>query len=164
MDRKEQKPQISPGFGRVAWLPIPVLLAAILALWIADLRTVCESRALMVLLNVVFTWLASLCICLLTARGFLVNGQPGLLMFGCGSLLWGVTSLAAAVVVDRVNATITVHNTLQRFYHMLSSMGHQSGADAVQPGHGGPGIAHGRTEKRDQRPLLPTWPAATLLN
>jgi hypothetical protein len=38
------------------------------------------------------------------------SGQPGLLMFGCGSLLWGVTSLAAAAVVDRVNPTITVHN------------------------------------------------------
>ena len=31
-------------------------------------------------------------------------------MFGFGSLLWGVTSLAAAVIVDRVNQTITVHN------------------------------------------------------
>ena len=64
----------------------------------------------MVLLNLFFTWLASLCICFLTARGFLGSGQPGLLMFGCGSLLWGVTSLAAAVMVDRVNPTITVHN------------------------------------------------------
>jgi uncharacterized membrane protein YedE/YeeE len=59
---------------------------------------------------VFFTWLASLCICFLTARSFLGSGQPGLLMFGCGSLLWGVTSLAAAVIVDRVNPTITVHN------------------------------------------------------
>ena len=64
----------------------------------------------MVLLNVFFTWMASLCICFLTARAFMGSGQPGLLMFGCGSLLWGVTSLAAAVIVDRVNATITVHN------------------------------------------------------
>ena len=89
---------------------MPALLALILGLWIADLRTVYESRAVMVLLNVFFTWLASLCICILTARGFLGSGQPGLLMFGCGSLLWGVTSLAAATVVDRVNPTITIHN------------------------------------------------------
>ena len=95
---------------RLAWLPVPLLALVIAGLWIADLRTVYESRALMVLLNLFFTWLASLCICLLTARGFLGSGQPGLLMFGCGSLLWGVTSLAAAVMVDRVNPTITVHN------------------------------------------------------
>ena len=94
----------------LAWLPIPLLLAVIAGLWVADLRTVYESRTVMVLLNVFFTWLASLCICILTARAFLGSGQPGLLMFGCGSLLWGVTSLAAAAIVDRVNPTITVHN------------------------------------------------------
>ncbi len=95
---------------RLAWLPIPLSLALIAGLWVADLRTPYESRVLMVLLNVVFTWLASLCICILTGRGFLRGGQPGLLMFGCGSLVWGVTSLSAAVIVDRVNTTITVHN------------------------------------------------------
>ena len=94
----------------MAWWPVPLLLAVIAGLWVADLRTVYESRTLMTLLNLFFTWLASLCICFLTARGFLSSGQPGLLMFGCGSLLWGVTSLSAAVIVDRVNTTITVHN------------------------------------------------------
>ena len=94
----------------LAWLPIPLLLALIAGLWVADLRTVYESRTVMVLLNLFFTWLASLCVCFLTARAFLGSGQPGLLMFGCGSLLWGFTSLAAAAIVDRVNPTITVHN------------------------------------------------------
>jgi PAS domain S-box-containing protein len=100
------------GLQRLAWLPIPLLLALIAGLWVADPRTVYESRAAMVLLNLFFTWLASLCICILTARGFLGSGKPGLLMFGCGALLWGVTSLAAAMVVDdvNVNPTITVHN------------------------------------------------------
>jgi PAS domain S-box-containing protein len=102
----ESRPRLS----RLAWLPVPLLALVIAGLWIADLRTVYESRVLMVLLNLFFTWLASLCICLLTARGFLGSGQPGLLMFGCGSLLWGVTSLVAAGMVDRVNTTITVHN------------------------------------------------------
>ena len=95
---------------RMAWLPIPLLLAVIAGLWVADLRTVCESRGLMVLLNLLFPWLASLCICFLTARGFLAGGQPGLLMFGCGSLLWGTTSLAAAVLVNSGNTTVTLHN------------------------------------------------------
>ena len=95
---------------RLAWLPLPILALAIAGLWVADLRTVYESRLLMVALNLVFTWLASLCICFLTARSFLASGQPGLLLFGCGALLWGTTSLAAAVVVDHVNATITTHN------------------------------------------------------
>ena len=95
---------------RLAWAPIPLLLALIAGLWVADLRTVYESRAAMVLLNVGFSWLASLCICILTARSFLGAGQPGLLMFGCGSLIWGVTSLAAATVIGRDNTTVTIHN------------------------------------------------------
>ena len=95
----------------LAWVPIPVLLLTILALWVADLRTPYESRAMMVLLNVFFTWLASLCICVLAARGFLASGQPGLLMFGCGSLIWGVTSLSAAMIVDRVNPTVSARAT-----------------------------------------------------
>jgi len=109
---KQSPPPVRRGdwAGRKAWWPIPLLLVLIAGLWVADLRTVYESRALMVLLNLFFTWLASLCICFLTARGFLGSGQPGLLMFGCGSLLWGGTSLAAAVVVNRVNATVTIHN------------------------------------------------------
>jgi PAS domain S-box-containing protein len=98
------------GLSRFLWLPVPVALAVILGLWAADLRTAHESRAVMVLLNFFCTWLASFAICVLTARGFLASGQPGLLMFGCGSLVWGITSLAAAAEVPRLNATITIHN------------------------------------------------------
>jgi PAS domain S-box-containing protein len=108
--QSETVPRTPGRLSRYAWLPIPLLLALIAGLWVTDLRTVYESRGFMVLLNLFFTWLASLCICFLTARGFLASGQPGLLMFSCGSLMWGFTSLAAAVLVDRVNTTITVHN------------------------------------------------------
>ncbi len=100
-----------PGrLARYAWVPIPLLLALIAVLWVADLRGVYESRAAMVFLNLSFTWLASLCVALLAARGFLASGQPGLLMFGCGAIVWGITSLAAATIIDRVNATVTTHN------------------------------------------------------
>jgi len=104
-------PQRMGGLGQLTWLPIPLLLAVIAGLWVANPRTVYESQALMVLLNLLFTWLACLCVCILTARGFLRSGQPGLFMFGCGSLLWGATSLAAAMLVDaNVNPPVTVHN------------------------------------------------------
>ena len=106
-----QNKRMPARLSRYAWIPIPLLLAMITALWVADLRMVYESRAVMVLLNLFLTWLASLCICVLTARGFWGNGQPGLLMFGCGSLLWGSTSLVAALLIDHsVNTTVTVHN------------------------------------------------------
>jgi PAS domain S-box-containing protein len=94
----------------LAWVPVPVLLSVIGGLWVADDRTVMESPLLMVVLNVTFTWLASLCIAVLTARAFLATGRPGFLMFGCGSIVWGLTSLVAATRVEAVNFTITVHN------------------------------------------------------
>ena len=81
--------QSYPRLTQMAWLPVPLLALVIAGLWIADLRTVYESRVLMVLLNLFFTWLASLCICLLTARGFLANGQPGLRIVAVGSHLPG---------------------------------------------------------------------------
>ena len=96
---------------RLAWLPIPVLLVVLAGLWVADLRTSYESPALLLLLNVVFTGLASLSICSLTARSFLRTGQPGLLMFSSGTLLWGTTALAAAWLAGPgMNDTVTVHN------------------------------------------------------
>ena len=104
-------PQVQGRWSRLAWIPIPLLAAVIAGLWVANLRTAYESQWLMVVLNLLFSWLTALCMVVLTARGFLGSAQPGLLMFGCGSLLWGSTSLAAAAMVDSgVNQTITVHN------------------------------------------------------
>ena len=96
---------------RYAWVPIPVLLTLIIGLWVANLQGVYESRFWMLFFNIFFTFLAGLCICVLSARGFVQTGRPGLLMFSCGALVWGVTSLsAAAIVVNHLNASVTVHN------------------------------------------------------
>ena len=96
---------------RYAWVPIPVLLTLIIGLWLANFQGVYESRFWMLFFNIFFTFLAGLCICVLSARGFVQTGRPGLLMFSCGALLWGITSLsAAAIVVNHLNASVTVHN------------------------------------------------------
>ncbi len=93
------------------WVPIPLLLVMIAGLWAADLHTDYDSPTLLPLLNLVFNWLASVCICVLTARAFLDSGYPNLLMFGCGSLLWGLTSVTAAMITGaNINQGITVHN------------------------------------------------------
>lgn len=103
---------LEPGpLSRYAWIPLPLLLLTIAGLWVANPQTTYESPILWLSLNLVFTWLVSLSIGYLTARRFLNNGQPGLLMLGCGSLLWGFTSLAASRLIDSSgNLTITVHN------------------------------------------------------
>lgn len=107
----EQHP-LEPGhLSRHAWIPLPLLILTIAGLWVINPQTTHESPILWLLLNLVFTWLVSLSIGYLTARRFLKNGHSGLLMLGCGSLLWGFTSLAAARLIDASgNLTITVHN------------------------------------------------------
>ena len=96
---------------RWAWLPIPLLLALIIGLRLANFQAVYESRALMLLLNVVFTGLAALAIAILAARGFRASGQVSVLWLGCGAVVWGSTSLiAAGLVAAPVNQPITVHN------------------------------------------------------
>jgi PAS domain S-box-containing protein len=96
---------------RFAWLPIPLLLAAVAGLWAADLRTSYESRNLLLLLNLVFTYLVSLCIAYLAARSFVASGQSSLVMLSCGALLWGSATMAASALVDpSENLLITVHN------------------------------------------------------
>jgi PAS domain S-box-containing protein len=103
---------LEPGYpSRYAWIPLPLLLLTMAGLWVTNPQTTFESPILRLSLNLVFTWLVSLSIGYLTARSFLENGQSGLLMLGCGSLLWGFTSLAASRLIDASgNLTITVHN------------------------------------------------------
>jgi len=98
-------------FRRFAWWPVPLLLSAIVVLWIADPQACYESRAVVFLVNVFFVGLVSLCIAYLAGRGFLTDRQPGLLLFGCGALLWGVAVVVASALVNRgANVAITIHN------------------------------------------------------
>jgi PAS domain S-box-containing protein len=96
---------------RWAWLPVPVLLVAMVALWAADMRTSYGSPALVTTLNFTFATLASLAVAFLIGRSFRAQPEPGMLLVGCGMLVWGVGSLVAAAVAGGVtNILITVHN------------------------------------------------------
>jgi len=110
--------------GRLAWAPIPLLLAAILVLWLADLRGSHESHFLGIALNIVFSTVASLFVAYLIARSFLVRGTAGLLLLGCGVVLWGLAGVVAtAVAGDDVNVLITIHNScvcLSALCHLAS--------------------------------------------
>jgi PAS domain S-box-containing protein len=96
---------------RLAWLPIPLLLAAMVVLWAADLRGSYESYFLGILLNSVFSMLASLLVAYLIARSFLVRRAPGLLLLGCGVIIWGCAGVVStAVAGNDVNILIAIHN------------------------------------------------------
>ena len=103
---------------RLAWLPVPLLAGAIIALWAADLRTAYESPDLEIVLNFVFSVLVSLFIVVLISRSFLATGAPGLLMFGCGVISWGAAGFVGTIAgllgdhaSDFANIEVTIHNT-----------------------------------------------------
>ena len=110
--------------GRLAWVPVPALLAAIVALWLADLQGSHESHFLGIALNIVFSTVASLFVAYLIGRSFLVRGTAGLLLLGCGVVLWGLAGVVAtAVAGNDVNVLIAIHNScvwLSALCHLAS--------------------------------------------
>lgn len=122
----------NPGsFSRLAWLPIPVFLVTMAVLWVANQQTSYESVFLLMALNFVFSVMASGLIAYLIGRSFLSSGAPGLLMLGCGVLIWGAagfigiaSELVAAHGQLDINVIIAIHNICA----WLSAICHLMGA------------------------------------
>ncbi len=97
---------------RLAWLPIPVLLTAMAVFWAADLQGSHESLYLLLTLNLVSSMLVCLFVAYLITRSFLVSGKPGLLLLGCGVVIWGPAGVVAtAAARGDANISITVYNS-----------------------------------------------------
>ena len=105
--------------GLPAYLPVPLLFLAIIAVWMGDWRTAHESTGLLMVLNLVFPVLGSLGVAALIARSFLASPSPGLLLLSCGALLWSASGLAVVVAILMKpggggyfpNILVTIHNT-----------------------------------------------------
>ena len=98
--------------GRWAWLPIPVLLAAMGVFWAAGWQGSHESAYLLLTLNLVFSLLVCLVVTYLIARSFLVRSAPGLLLLGCGVAIWGPAGVVAtAAARGDANLSITIYNS-----------------------------------------------------
>jgi PAS domain S-box-containing protein len=116
----------TPGlWSRLAWLPIPLLLASIIAARMAGLNDSYEFNTLRLLLSVTFYTLVSLGTLYLIGRSFLASGSPGLLLLECGVLLWSLAGTVGDFVSHGdANIDVTVFNT----GILLSGMCHLSGA------------------------------------
>ncbi len=101
---------------RLAWLPIPVLFAALLLLWRADLQGAHESQFLLMLFNFFFSTLASVTVAILVGRSFVARGAPGLLLLGGGIVIWGAAGTLAPLLLSHgIDVVIGIHNTLVCF-------------------------------------------------
>jgi PAS domain S-box-containing protein len=100
------------GLLRLAWLPIPLLVAAIIAARVAGLRESYMSEALRLVLSFTFYTLVSLGTLVLVGRSFLASGTPGLLLLECGVVLWSLAGTVGDVVAPRdANVNATIFNT-----------------------------------------------------
>ena len=92
---------------RLAWLPIPLLLVTMAVAAGANLGDIHTSSRLLLALNLVFSTLAFLFVAYLVARSFVAHSTPGLLMLGCGAVIWSANGLVA-IALSRGDANINV--------------------------------------------------------
>jgi signal transduction histidine kinase len=108
----EAQPWRSSRWSRLAWLPIPLLLAAIIAARMMGLSDTYESRALLLVLSFTFYTLVSLGTLYLIGRSFLGLGSPGLLFLECGVIFWSLAGTVGDFVShDDANINVTIFNT-----------------------------------------------------
>jgi len=96
---------------QLAWLPIPLLLAAIIVAWAAGLRGSYEAHTLLLVLSFTFYTLVSLSTLYLIGRSFLASGLPGLLLLECGVVLWSLAgTIGDFVSHGDANINVTIFN------------------------------------------------------
>jgi PAS domain S-box-containing protein len=121
----EAQPHTPGKWSRLAWLPIPLLLAAIVAARLAGLRGTYESQTLLLLLSFTFYTLVSLGTLYLIGRSFLSSGSPGLLLLECGVVFWCLSgTIGDFVSHGDANINVTIFNT----GILLAGLCHLSGA------------------------------------
>ncbi len=79
--------QRSQWVSRLAIVLLPILVLAMVALWVADVRVAWPLPPLYWLVHYGSVLLGIVFIVIPAARSFLANGQPSVLMLGCGVLM-----------------------------------------------------------------------------
>ncbi len=95
-----------------AWIPVAVLLIAMLGFWATGPAIAAASPVVLVALNVVFILPPALAVAFLMGRSYWLRGLPGLLWVGSGTLIWGLVGLVAAIATTGdLNIAPTIHNS-----------------------------------------------------
>ena len=113
-----------PLWVRLAWLPITLLLVMMVVFAGANPRDFPDSPALRLALNFAFSTMISLFVAYLVGRSFLARSTPGLLLLGCGVVLWGASGMVPTIVT-RVDANVNV--TIFSFGACLAALCHLAG-------------------------------------
>ena len=113
--------QRRPWVHLLAIAPIPVLAAAIVALWVADVQVAWSSTYVNGFVHYGSAVLGIVLIVIPAARSFVASGQPSVLMLGCGVLM---TQIGAAIMpTPGLDAGFAIYNTCA----LLSALCHFTG-------------------------------------
>lgn len=97
---------------RLAWIPVLLLLAAIITAKLMGSNASYPSATLLLLLSFTFYTLVSLGTIYLIGRSFLASGSPGLLLLESGVILWCLAGTVGDFVYHGdANINITIFNT-----------------------------------------------------
>jgi hypothetical protein len=108
----EARPWTPGRWSRLAWVPIPLLLVAIIAARMEGLRDSYESHTLLLILSFTFYTLVSLGTLYAVGRSFLGSGSPGLLLLECGVIFWSLAGTVGDFVSHGdANINVTIFNT-----------------------------------------------------
>jgi hypothetical protein len=130
-EQKAAKPRMN-NLDRWAWLPIPVFFFALVIMWMTNMKTPHESPYLLLGLNFLFSALVSLFVAWKIGCVFMERRTPGLLLLGCGTLIWGTASFFSVAtglakppwgVLDP-NTLVTTHNVsvwMSAFCHLTGT-------------------------------------------
>ena len=103
--------KISKSLEKLAWVPILLILTAIIVARVAGLRGSFVSLPLTLILSFIFYTLVSLFTLFLLGRSFLKSGAPSLLLLECGVLLWCLSgTVGDAVSHGNANINATIFN------------------------------------------------------
>ena len=109
---------------RLAIVPIPLLVIAIVALWVANPSVVWPSTYLNWLVHYGSAVVGLVFIVIPAARSFLTNRQPSVLMLGCGVLMTQIGAGAMLLVSSQsLDPGFAIYNTTT----LLSALCHFSG-------------------------------------
>lgn len=110
---------------RLAWLSIPLFLAATVVMHRARAESVFESPVLLTELNTLFCGAVSLLIVYLAGRTYLLSGSWSVRLLGNGALIFGVTYLLAGPLMRDLSVAVTVQHSgvfLAGFFFLLSAV------------------------------------------
>ena len=109
---------------RLAWLPVPVTVAVVAGLWVADWNVAWPCPPLFWLLAYGPTALAVGFIALPAARHFLANGQGSVLMLGCGMWVLSLGVVGGALGAAR---SLDTNWAIYSSAVLLSALCHSTG-------------------------------------